>query len=842
MSNEELLHAYLVEAQENIQAMEEGFLELERRPADSELINVVFRAMHSIKGGAGMVGLSQVNLLSHRLENILDRIRSSGEEMPPIVLNLLFSGMDLLKQMLFGDEPDSAIVSSQLEEILMAVNEYEEGAGEEAADDDSVSLTGFIKDFEAKVLEEMTLQNKTLFKLDVTLDPSCMLKAVRAYMVLQAVAEQAEIIKAIPSVEELEKENFETDFSLLLASEKDVDELCNTLANVSEVVHAEGRRVPVEEAFSLIDQEEGSQDSAIEPAVAVDGEVVTASESKTSARGARFYRLELHFPPDIVATGIDPLMYLVELKEYGRILERYINISRLPALEDLDPGSLQLYWTIFYETRLSPEKVEGVFAGIQNRSSINVEEITSELEEWFQGDKRTGELLVERGLVQAEDIEKVLQKQKRIGELLVEEGKLSSKQVDQVLQSQQRLREQEQVDTIRVETNKLEDILNSVAELLIAQSRTKEMAFMDKHQAINTDLFNAFQDVDKIIRRLQEEVLNVSMIPIGATLARFQRMVRDLSQELGKDVELLISGRETELDKKIIEQIADPLKHLVRNCMDHGLETPEERKAAGKPPRGTIHLDAFHQEGNIVIQIADDGRGIDEEAVLKKAREKGLVEDDSKLTKEAIQRLIFMPGFSTAQQISDVSGRGVGLDVVISNIQNLRGSVELSSEKGQGTTMAIKLPLTLAIIDGMMVRVGAERYIIPLTSITEFIKAAPGDIRQAEGKGLILHLRREYIPFAGLYQLIDLEPEYTEPTEGILTILKDGKKKLALMVDEIIGQEQVVIKSIKENMEQVPGVAGATIMGDGQVAVILDVSSLFSLAREKTATTTGTFA
>lgn len=820
MSDAELLQAYLVEARENLQAMEEGFLALEQNPADSELINDVFRAMHSIKGGAGMVGLTQVNLLAHRLENILDRVRKTGGAIPDHLLNLLFSGMDLLRQMLGGDAADSPAFSAQLDELLQLANSYEDTDTPEA-DDDRVELGGFIQNFETKMLEEMIIKGKPVYQLEVTLDPACILKAVRSYMVLQTAAANSEIIKVTPPVEELETENFADTILLLLATEADMDELCNDLAGVSEVISTNISRLSVEKALQLI--------NAAEPPDPVPHDTPAPAQ----LRGPHYYRLTLSFDPGTVQAGLDPIIFLFELQEQGRILERYLNISRLPELDAMDPCSLYLSWTIFMETKLSAANLQEIFSMLPDDSSINIEEITSELDQWFQGDKKTGELLVERGLVSPDEIEAVLQKQKRIGELLVEEGKLTGKQMEQVIQSQQRLREQEQSDTIRVETGKLEEILNSVAELLIAQSRAKEMTFVTTSQTVTTDLFNAFQDVDKIIRRLQEEVMNVSMIPIGGTFTRFQRMVRDLAKELDKEVDLRISGRETELDKKIIEQIADPLKHLIRNCMDHGLETPAERKAAGKPAKGTIRLNAFHQEGSIVIEIADDGRGINEEAVLAKARAQGLVDEGSKLSKEEIQRLIFMPGFSTAKEVSDVSGRGVGLDVVISNIRKLRGSVELSSTPGEGTTLYIKLPLTLAIIDGMMVRVGKERYIIPLTSIMEFIKAAPGDIRQAEGKGIILHLRREYIPCAGLYQLIDIQPDYTRPADGIITILKDGRKKLALLVDEIIGQEQVVIKSIKENMEQVRGIAGATIMGDGQVAVILDVASLFSLAREK---------
>ena len=819
MADEDLINIFITEARDNIQVVEEGLLALETCPADGELINEVFRAMHSLKGGAGMVGLGQLNLLAHHLENILDRIRQSDSGMPEEALNLLFSGTDLLKQVLEERDPDCEALLPQLESMYQALNLYEENFGG-AKKEDSISLSGFVKVFEKNVLEDLVNQGKEVFLIIVMLSQSCLLKSVRAFMVLKAVDDLGEIIKVLPSPEELETENFETNFSLLVIGEMHSNELLDRIENVSEVEKVQVSPVTVSKALELIGDEFQM--------IGQEGPIPMRDNDR---QGPHYFRIELKFNPEFLKVGIDPLMFMVELEDNGRILENYVNLSQLPEPEKLDPKSLYISWTLFYESQLTKSKVEDVFIFIQDESDIKIEDISGELDLWFSGDRRTGELLVERGLISHDDMDVALKKQKRIGELLVEEGLVTDAQVEKVVQVQQKFRDREQTDTIRVDTHKLEGILNYVAELLIAQSRVKEMSIQgkDKKEHTNTELLNSFQEVDKIIRRLQEEVMNASMIPIGSTFIRFQRMVRDLARELGKDVEVIASGRETELDKKVIEQITDPLKHLIRNCVDHGLETPEEREAVGKAPGGKIHLNAFHQEGHIVIEISDDGRGVNEDAVLAKATEKGLVDKDSSLSKSDIHGLLFMPGFSTARNVSDISGRGVGLDVVKTNIQNLRGSVELFSEKGKGTRFSIKLPLTLAIIDGMMVRVGEERFILPLTSIIEFIKAKAGDICQAEGKGLILQLRREYIPYAGLFELLNLHPEFSKPADGILVILKDGRKKMALLVDEIIGQEQVVIKSMREHMEQVPGIAGATILGNGRVAIILDIISLFRL-------------
>jgi len=822
VQNDDYMQVFLEESRENLQNMEEALLQLDKAPEDRELINTTFRCMHTIKGGAGLMGLEQVSLLAHRLENVLDNIRQSGRSISETELNLFFNGTDLLKQILESESLSGEGFQEQLDKLIHAL-ELCHQEDQHAALNDNISLSELLLGFNETVLEQAAARGKPFYCVKINLCSDCLLKSVRVYMCLKALGEVAEIIESVPGARDLEEENFEQEFSFLAVADKEETALQKAVESISEVERVEVFKVSMEEARTLFKKEKPQ-----EPAEKL-------TEAKLPPSGMHYYRIELKFSPSILEEGMDPLMFMVELEEYGRVLESYVNISQLPPLEELETNQLYLYWTLFYQSPRGKAEVEDIFLFVREGSQIRVEDITAEQDLWFGGDKKTGELLVERGLVTPEDVEKVLQKQRRIGELLVEEGIVSGVQVEKVLHAQQNLRAQEKADTVRVETHKLEEILNGVAELLIAQSRIKELSFRlaEGSRSRQSEIANAFQETDKIIRRLQEDVMAASMIPVGGTFVRFQRMVRDLAREKGKEVELDIQGRETKLDKKVTEQIADPLKHILRNSIDHGLETPEERKAKGKPPAGTISLNAFHQEGSIVIEIADDGRGVDEKAVLKKAREKGLVASGDTLTEAESQKLLFAPGFSTAKEVSDISGRGVGLDVVMNNIRNLRGNIELISQKDRGTTIKIKLPLTLAIIDGMMVRVGQERFIIPLNSIIEFIKAAPGDIRRAEGKGQVLQLRREVIPFTGLYQLLNLEPQHFSATEGILVILQEGAKKMALLVDEIIGQEQVVIKSIKENMEQVEGIAGATILGDGKVAVILDTLSLFHLARRK---------
>ena len=320
--------------------------------------------------------------------------------------------------------------------------------------------------------------------------------------------------------------------------------------------------------------------------------------------------------------------------------------------------------------------------------------------------------------------------------------------------------------------------------------------------------------------------MQIRMLPISSSFNRFPRLVRDMSSKLGKKVELVISGEGTELDKTVLEKIADPLVHLVRNSLDHGLEMPDKRRDAGKPETGTIELKAFHEGGNIVIEVVDDGAGINKERVYKKAVESGVIAADEKLTDEEINNLIFEPGFSTAEVVSDISGRGVGMDVVRRNINELGGQIYIISEEGKGSTISIRLPLTLAIIDGQLVRVGSETYVIPMLSIDESLQINPRKIKRYKGKIDLYKLREEYIPVLRLSKIFGIDSETSRFEDGLLVVVEAERKRVGLFVDELLGQQQVVIKSLEKNFRKVDALSGATILGDGTVALIMDVASL----------------
>jgi two-component system chemotaxis sensor kinase CheA len=376
---------------------------------------------------------------------------------------------------------------------------------------------------------------------------------------------------------------------------------------------------------------------------------------------------------------------------------------------------------------------------------------------------------------------------------------------------------------------KVDQLINLVGELVITQamlSQTASSADPVLYEALN----NSMAQLERNTRDLQESVMSIRMMPISFVFSRFPRVVRDLASKLNKQVELVTVGENTELDKGLIEKIADPLTHLVRNSLDHGIELPAKRTAAGKPAKGTITLSASHQGGSIVIEVTDDGAGLNREKILSKAIERGLPASET-MSDNEVWMLIFEPGFSTADVVTDVSGRGVGMDVVRRNIGEMGGNVEIESVTGIGSKMIVRLPLTLAILDGMTVALGDSVFVVPLNLIVETLQPEADDIKSITGQGQVVNVRGEYLPLIALHKIFNMEPQFEDPTKGVLVMIEDKGKKAALFVDSLVGQQQVVIKSLETNYRKVPGVSGATIMGDGRVALIIDVPALIRMGQ-----------
>ena len=439
---------------------------------------------------------------------------------------------------------------------------------------------------------------------------------------------------------------------------------------------------------------------------------------------------------------------------------------------------------------------------------------------------KVGEILAEKGVVEEEKIEEALQEAqeegKRIGEKLVEKGVVAPKDVALALREQKQLKEA--VTSIRVDTHKLDNLVDMIGELVIAQSMVLQNPEVQKikDQKFQKDIVQ----LRRITGELQRISTSLRMVPIKATFQKMIRLVRDLSRKSGKEVVLQMSGEDTEIDRNMVDQIYEPLVHMIRNAVDHGIETPEERVKAGKPPHGTIFLAAEQKGGNIVIDIRDDGKGLDAEKIRKKAIERGLIQPEDKLEESALFDLIFHPGFSTKDEVTDVSGRGVGMDVVKRTVEELRGKIEIKSKRGEGTLFQLKLPLTMAIIDGMVIKVGVERYVVPTISLRESLRPSINDYRTVQGRGEMINVRGKLMPLVRLHEFFGLEPLNRNPWEALLLVVSEDGKDYCLLADEIIGRQEVVIKSLGSALKHVVGISGGAILGDGRVALIIDVKGI----------------
>jgi two-component system chemotaxis sensor kinase CheA len=444
---------------------------------------------------------------------------------------------------------------------------------------------------------------------------------------------------------------------------------------------------------------------------------------------------------------------------------------------------------------------------------------TDKVEEAVKEQKLLGEILIEKGEITESQLEEALEEQNRkVGEVLVRDGATTSTKIDSALQQQARLRS----STVKVDTNKLDNLFDLVGELVIANT----LISGEMKSTNNNGSSKNLSQLDKITKDIQDQVMSMKMVSLKQTFQKMSRLARDVSRHAGKKVKLQISGEDTELDKNVIEEIADSLVHILRNSIDHGIEPENERVAKGKPKEGIVRLSAFHRGGDIVIEIEDDGKGLQRDRILKKAIEKGLINDQSGLSDNQIYHLIFTPGFSTAENITNISGRGGGMDVVKKNINKLRGKVEVTSHEGKGTLFTIKLPLTLAIIDGIVVKVGNAKYIIPTISIEESLCPKQEEINTIKNQGEVINMRGNLFPLVRLYKLYNIKATKTNPWDAIVVIVEAEEGRFSIMVDELLGQQQVVIKNLGERFKNVKGISGGAILGDGNVGLILDVNGI----------------
>jgi two-component system, chemotaxis family, sensor kinase CheA len=537
-----------------------------------------------------------------------------------------------------------------------------------------------------------------------------------------------------------------------------------------------------------------------------------AAPAGAAAASAGCWKIGFRALPELLLRGNDPLAIFSSLAELGN-LAVVANLDGVPALRSIDAERCFITWKLQLQSDCAREEVDAAFEWAAVDCELTIERVAA-------GSAQPQATAVPPPPAAAQQAEAV-------------STPVAPEQPAERPAEAPKAPPAEQI-SIRVSIEKIDELINTVGELVITQAMLSELG-RTLDGPVAERFRSGLNQLERNMRELQESVMRVRMLPISFTFSRFPRMVRDLAQRLGKQIELKMTGEQTELDKTVLEKIGDPLMHLVRNSVDHGIESPQARLAAGKSATGIVHLDACHRGGHVAVEIRDDGAGLDKNRILAKARSRGLVGANDVLTDEQVHELIFLPGFSTAEKTTDVSGRGVGMDVVRRNVKELGGNIEIGSEFGKGSRFIITLPLTLAIVDGQSVSVGSQTYIVPLTSIVESLQLQPQSVSRLSGRGEVFSFRGDYLPVVRLHDLFGVEPRARALHEGLIVVAEGDGRRIGLFVDELLGQQQVVIKSMEANYGPIDGVAGATILGDGSVALILDLPGLIRVAAKTAA-------
>ncbi len=786
---------FFEESIEGLDIMESSLMELDSENIDAETINAIFRAAHSIKGGSATFGFSMVADFTHVLETLLDDVRSDLRGLSGDDINLLLQSVDCVREMLNSLQADEVPDTQVADELKLAFQKILDQAPGEGAPERSPAATasddgaqsGPEAETEAAGGERQWqihfIPGRDILKTGN--DPLRMLAelAELGELSVQVDAEQ------LPDAELMEPDTLYLSWRMTLRGDVDA-------AAISEV-------------FDWVIDESELHISEID--VDACGELAASSDETESNPEESTWSIYFKPGADILRTGNEPLRMFRELAEMGK-LEVALRQDQVPSFESMEPEISYLAWDLTLRGQVNEDMIGEVFEWVADESEIRVECKTV------------------KPLAKSSAVEAPVAVESKPAPAQSAPAKTSAPDTAKTA-AKAPAKKAVESSTIRVGIDKIDSLINMVGELVITQSMLGQLG--DEFDMADLQkLQGGLGQLEQNTRELQESVMRIRMLPISFAFSRFPRMVRDLSQRLGKDIELLLLGEQTELDKTVMEKIGDPLVHLVRNAVDHGIETVEERIAAGKDPRGKVTLNAFHQGGNVVIEIIDDGKGLARESIVKKAIEKGLIDssEGDRLSESQIYDLIFQPGFSTAVEISDVSGRGVGMDVVRRNIADLNGSVELTSKAGLGSTITIRLPLTLAILDGQLIRVGQQTYIFPLVSIIESLQVKSADCNDVAGGCDVFQLREEFVPIIRLYDVFCIEPDSRLIDESLLVVVETEGVKIGIVVDELLAQQQVVIKSLEQNYERVEGISGATILGDGTVALILDAPGLVKIA------------
>jgi two-component system chemotaxis sensor kinase CheA len=567
------------------------------------------------------------------------------------------------------------------------------------------------------------------------------------------------------------------------------------------------------------------------PAAAAPAAAATpAAPVAVAAAGASEWRISVKPLENMLSRGNEPLALFAALAEHGE-LSVEASVEEIPPLATLDPHRCYVHWQLGLKSAVSKEQIAEAFEWVEGDCDYTITPAGTAAP--LAAPAATPPAPAPTPAVAPADTPQVTAPAAAAASAAAAtpapEAPAAAKAAPKTEASGGG-----DASSIRVATQKLDELINTVGEVVITQSMLAQLGALAEGPSAER-LRSGLAQLERNVRELHESVMRVRMLPIGSAFSRFPRLVRDVAQRLGKQIDLKLTGEHTELDKTVLERIGDPLVHLVRNSVDHGIEMPDERLKAGKSAAGTVHLEAFHRGSAIIIEVSDDGKGLDCERILAKARSRGLVGANETPSEDAIFELIFLPGFSTAEQTTDLSGRGVGMDVVRRNIKALGGKIDIRSTRGKGSRFTISLPLTLAIVDGQSVCVGEETYIVPLVSIVESLQIKASGVNRLSNAGEVISFRGDYLPLLRLHDLFGVEPRSRAVQEGLVVVAEGDGQRVGLFVDDLRGQQQVVIKSLERNYGQVPGVSGATILGDGSVALILDVAGLIRSASRRAA-------
>lgn len=699
---EEAIATYREEAGELLAELETSLLDLEETPDDSDLINRVFRAMHTIKGSGAMFGFDEIAAFTHEVETVFDMVRNGKMTVTKRLLDLTLKSRDHILYLLnspVGEDIDRAAG----DEIIVGLRQL--------VPHDDLPQKGS---------------------------------------------------DAIPAIE------------LPELSEDELAQECT-------------------------------------------------------------WRIRFRPAPNILMCGTNPISLINELRSLGTA-HVVAQFDEIPLLDELAGENCYIYWDIILTTSRGEDAIRDVFIFVEDDCDIRIELIDSSgLIDREQGYKKLGDILVERGDLSPVEMQKVLLLQKRFGEILVEQGIVTPEKVQSALVEQQHVKsvrkerseapQQEAAASIRVPAERLDQLINLVGEMVTVQAHLSQVSLAGG----DSTYIAISEEVERLTNELRDTALNIRMLPIGSTFSKFKRLVRDLSQELGKEIEMETFGAETELDKTVIEKLNDPLVHIIRNSIDHGIESPEARKAAGKSSVGTVYLGAEHSGDSVLITIRDDGAGLDRDAIRAKAIERGLLSANIDASDREIYAQIFAPGFSTAAKVTSVSGRGVGMDVVKRGIDGLRGSIGVDSVRGSGTTITLKIPLTLAIIDSLLVKIGTDHFVLPLAAVEECVELTREDIKKSHGRNLA-NVRGAIIPYISLREHFAIGDQCPEIEQIVIADIHGTK--VGFVVDNVVGEHQTVIKSLGKMYRDVKGVSGATILGDGTVALILDMGMLLHMVEQ----------